>query len=104
MMCNLHKAFLDGTFSAACDTMRAHPIHSLKIQTVCQSCAKKRQKTLTALTKLKKELTEMKEKLARVNRERGSSNGGSVASTEDGHAASIGIDDGEFDPIVLKAG
>ncbi|KAH7354780.1 hypothetical protein BKA65DRAFT_395066 [Rhexocercosporidium sp. MPI-PUGE-AT-0058] len=98
--CNLHKAFLDGTFSKACDTMNAHPLHSLRIQTACHACAKKREKTFIALTKLKAELLEMKEKMARAQKGRGSSDGGSV---EGEHAASIGIDDGKFDPIILKS-
>ncbi|KAL2070837.1 hypothetical protein VTL71DRAFT_13863 [Oculimacula yallundae] len=94
--CNLQKAFLDGTFSTECETMNAHPLHSLKVQTACQVCAKKQQETSSTLSRLKAELMEMKEKMAKVQKARGSSEDGSELGE---HAASVGIDDGEFDRI-----
>ncbi|CZS89424.1 uncharacterized protein RAG0_00838 [Rhynchosporium agropyri] len=94
--CNLQKAFLDGTFSAECEMMSAHPMHSLKVHTTCQTCAKKQKKTSKTLSRLRSELMEMKEKMARVQKARGSSYGGSEVGE---HAASAGIDDGEFERI-----
>jgi hypothetical protein len=40
LACPQQKSFSDGTQPAACDTMNAHPLHSLKVRTTCKECAK----------------------------------------------------------------
>ncbi|KAH9214433.1 hypothetical protein DL95DRAFT_279494, partial [Leptodontidium sp. 2 PMI_412] len=69
--CHLQMAYLDGTYSIECQTMNAHPLHSLKIQTICQACFVNQKKTSFALSTVKAGLLEMKERMARAQKGRG---------------------------------
>ncbi|PBP26235.1 hypothetical protein BUE80_DR002850 [Diplocarpon rosae] len=97
LACNIQKLFLDGTFPLACDTMNGHPLHSHQVEMLCPVCSKKQTKTLGTLSKLKAELKEATERLARHRKK---------AEVEEdqnsltGHAASVGIEVGEFKEII----
>ncbi|PVH84228.1 hypothetical protein DL98DRAFT_351213, partial [Cadophora sp. DSE1049] len=69
--CNLQKAFLDGSFSQECEIMNAHPLHSVKVETVCQACSKKQRKTAATLSKIRSELRTLNEKVAKAQKGNG---------------------------------
>ena len=64
--CVLEKAFLDGFCLLPCDTMWSHPLHSIKVDTVCKDCDFKRQKARGAMTKLKVAMQELNETVSRL--------------------------------------
>lgn len=119
LTCDLQNDFLRGIFVNACDTLKAHPLHSLKLEVSCPVCVKKEQRSRKTLSKIKEKLREAREKLARHRNnndgwiEEGENKMSQAArlDMDDGnfreimweeHAASAGIDDGEYDPIVLE--
>ncbi|PBP23309.1 hypothetical protein BUE80_DR005925 [Diplocarpon rosae] len=99
LACNTQKLFLDGTFPLACDTMTGHPLHSHQVEMLCPVCNRKQTKTLGTLSKLKAELKEASERLAR-HRKKAEGEKEEDQNSLTGHAASVGIDDGEFKEIV----
>ncbi|KAK6584786.1 hypothetical protein PZA11_003010 [Diplocarpon coronariae] len=117
LVCNIQKAFLDGAFPLACDTMNGHPLHSHQVGMLCPICGKKQKKTLGTLSRLRAELKEASERLARhrkkeegelyqksltENAASGGIVGGDFKDIIWSERASLArLDDVDFDPIVL---
>jgi hypothetical protein len=65
--CEIEAAFLTGHLSMPCDTIVAHPLHSLSVQRCCNTCEKKKAKFDRTAAKLKTALSEIKQKLEQVS-------------------------------------
>ncbi|KAI9048090.1 hypothetical protein LZ554_007886 [Drepanopeziza brunnea f. sp. 'monogermtubi'] len=143
LACPLQDSFLDGEAGLAqqpCDTMNAHPLHSVRVEMACPGCGKKQRRARATFEQIRNELKGARERLARHRKSDGGDGGrggghekrqqeeeggggerereklaGGTGEEEGGgeeeegfrevrweeHAASDGVDDGEFDPIVL---
>ncbi|EKD19084.1 uncharacterized protein L3040_006573 [Drepanopeziza brunnea f. sp. 'multigermtubi'] len=138
LACPLQDNFLDGEAGLAqpCDTMNAHPLHSVRVEMACPGCGKKQRRARATFEQIRNELKGAREKLARHRKsvagggrggghekQQGGEEGdrgereklaGRTGEEEEGeeeegfmevrweeHAASDGVDDGEFDPIEL---
>lgn len=83
--------------------MNAHPVHSLKVNVNCSACNRKNRKTQGKLSKAKSVLQDIRDTVARLKKSDRNSD------DEDGddkgvlleHAATVGIDDEEFERVTL---
>jgi hypothetical protein len=68
LACNRQSDFAEGKVLLPCETMWSHPLHSLKVGTLCKDCDLKRRKTAGVMTKLKSALRELNETVARCQK------------------------------------
>jgi hypothetical protein len=64
LACPNQKSFNDGIQPEACDTMNAHPLHSLKVRTTCKECAK----VIGKMSKAKFMAEEMRRIMAKIHK------------------------------------
>jgi hypothetical protein len=64
LACLNQKSFNDGIQPEACDTMNAHPLHSLKVRTTCKECAK----VIGKMSKAKFMAEEMRRIMAKIHK------------------------------------
>jgi len=64
LACPKQKSFHDGTQPEVCDTMNAHPLHSLKVRTTCKECAK----VIGKMSKAKFMAEEMRRIMAKIQK------------------------------------
>lgn len=67
-LCNLQKAFLDGSRDEECDTMFSHPLQSVKVASLCNVCAAKKGKTDTTMSSLRLRLKALSETVTRLQK------------------------------------
>jgi hypothetical protein len=69
--CEVEVAFLNGHLSASCDTMFAHPLHSVLVQKQCRECAKKKLGLDKTTKILRIALSELREIIEHLERKQG---------------------------------
>lgn len=64
--CNLQRAHDDGYLELGCETMFAHPLHSLCIQSSCKACVVRKRKTDDVAERVRKVIGELRNRVEKL--------------------------------------